>query len=263
MISYEFLKTHFFAILGPCVIESLDHTLYMADRIKEIAVSLNLPVVFKASFDKANRSSYESFRGPGLDEGLRILRKVKEQFSLPILTDIHLPSQATEVSQVADIIQIPAFLCRQTDLLVAAAHTKKIINIKKGQFVAPADMLFPVEKCQKEGNETLFLTERGYTFGYNNLVVDMRSFPIMSQFAPVIFDATHSAQLPGGGRSTQGERLFIPSVAKAAVAAGASGIFIETHQLPEKAKSDASTVYPLDSLKSLLQELLAIHSVVK
>lgn len=258
--TYSKLLDKFFVILGPCVIESLDHTLFMADKIKTISEKTGIPVVFKASFDKANRTSIHSFRGPGMEEGLRILEKVKNYFDLLLTTDIHEHSQAKPVSEVVDILQIPAFLCRQTDLIVEAARTNRIISIKKGQFIAPLDMSQAIQKCHNSGNHHVFLIERGTTFGYNNLVVDMRSFAMMNPFAPTIFDATHSLQLPGkGGSFTGGQREFLPQLALAAVAAGAKALFLETHNDPANAKSDSTTVYPLDKLEPLLKKALTLY----
>lgn len=263
LAKFEELTKTFFVISGPCVIESLSHTLKMAEWIKKIADSLKIPFIFKASFDKANRSSIDSFRGPGLHEGLEILRQVKNAFHLPILTDVHLPDQVSPVAEVADIIQIPAFLCRQTDLIVQAARSNRMVNIKKGQFVAPHDMQNVVEKCHSTGNHRLFLTERGSSFGYNNLVVDMRSFSIMNAFAPTIFDASHSVQLPGGGKVTGGDRRFIVPLAKAAVAAGAKALFIESHNEPDKALSDATNIFPVQELEALIKLLYPIYQQVQ
>lgn len=247
-------------IAGPCVIESKDHALKMAESIKSISDKVGIPVVYKSSFDKANRTSITSFRGLGIDNGLEILAEVKEQIGLPILTDIHIPSHAKKVAEVADILQIPAFLCRQTDLLIAAAETGKIVNVKKGQFLAPWDMKNVVQKLEDAGCENILLTDRGTQFGYNNLVADMRSIPIMQEFGrPIIFDATHSAQLPGGdGKTTAGMREMIPTLAKAAVASGCNGLFMEVHDNVEKAKSDATTQWPLSRLEELLIQLKAI-----
>jgi 2-dehydro-3-deoxyphosphooctonate aldolase (KDO 8-P synthase) len=257
---YTKLSSDFFAILGPCVIESLDHTLFMAENIQKICDKLQVPFVFKASFDKANRTSIHSFRGPGLEKGLQILDKVKQTLGVAITTDFHEPQQAMFVAQVADILQIPAFLCRQTDLILSAAETKKIVSIKKGQFVAPYDMQQVVEKCKSVDNPYVFLIERGTTFGYNNLVVDMRSFKIMNDFAPTIFDATHSLQLPGkGGTYTEGQREFLPNLSAAAIAAGAKALFMEVHNQPNLAKSDASTVYPLEKLEKILQHSVHLY----
>ncbi|MFZ4772995.1 MAG: 3-deoxy-8-phosphooctulonate synthase [Chlamydiia bacterium] len=257
---YSKLCADFFAILGPCVIESLDHTLFMAEAVQKVADKLGVNVVFKASFDKANRTSIHGFRGPGLDKGLEILQKVKETFQIPVTTDIHEANQAEAIGQVVDILQIPAFLCRQTDLIVSAAETNRIISIKKGQFIAPQDMSQAVEKCHSSGNNNVFLIERGTTFGYNNLVVDMRSFPIMNQFAPTIFDATHSLQLPGkGGTYTQGQREFLPNLTFAAISAGAGALFMEVHDRPNEAKSDSATVLALDKLEPVLKQAAHLY----
>jgi len=241
---------------GPCVIESEDFTLRVAEQLKEIFSHYPFQFVFKASYDKANRTSIHSFRGPGLGEGLKILERVQKELDLPVLTDIHSPSDAKRAGDVCDVIQIPAFLCRQTDLLIAAANTKATINVKKGQFLAPWDMKNVVEKLLECGNNRIILTDRGTTFGYNNLVSDMRAIPVMQQFGfPVCFDATHSAQLPGGLSSTTGgQREFIPTLAKSALAAGANALFMEAHPDPAHAKSDASTVLNFDTLKKLLTQ---------
>src|SRR6476661_6626777 len=234
-----------FLIAGPCVIESEDHAIRMAEIIKGVTRSLNIPFIFKASYDKANRTSLKSFRGPGLKEGLRILKKVKNEVKVPILTDVHEAGDVSTVAAVADILQIPAFLCRQTDLIVAAALSERVVNIKKGQFISPWDMKHAVEKCHASGNKRVFVTERGSSFGYNNLVVDMRSLAIMRKFAPVVFDATHSVQLPsspadGDHAVSGGHPQFIPVLARAAVAAGVDGIFMEVHDQPREAKSDGA-----------------------
>ena len=251
-------------IAGPCVIENSDHTLKIASAIKDICVRVDLKVVFKSSFDKANRSSISSFRGVGLEKGLMILQKVKSEIGIPVITDIHLPSQAKPVSEVADILQIPAFLCRQTDLLEAASKTGKPINIKKGQFIAPWDMKNIIKKLDAFDCRDILLTDRGTQFGYNNLVADMRSIPIMQELGyPVIFDATHSAQLPGGkGETTGGMRSMIPTLAKAAVAAGCDGLFMEVHDDVNNAKSDASTQWPLEKLESLLISVKKIRDSI-
>ena len=252
---------NFFVIAGPCVIEDKETVLSIATRVKGIGELYNIPVIFKASFDKANRSSINSFRGPGLEKGLEILQEVKDETGLPVLTDIHLPEQAEPVAQVCDIIQIPAFLCRQTDLLVAAGETGRIVNVKKGQFLAPWDMENVVKKIESTGNSKIMLTERGTSFGYNNLVVDFKSFPIMASFGyPVVFDVTHSVQLPGGlGDKTGGQKEFIPFLAKAAAGCGAvNGFFFEVHEEPEKSKSDAANIYPLNKFGSLLDSMLKI-----
>jgi 2-dehydro-3-deoxyphosphooctonate aldolase (KDO 8-P synthase) len=252
-----------FLIAGPCVIESEAHALKMAKAIKEIADKHGIPYVFKSSFDKANRSNINSNRGPGLEIGLAILKKVRDEVGVPVTTDIHEPAQAEAVGPVVDIIQIPAFLARQTDLLVAAAKTGKIVSVKKGQFMAPWDMKNVIEKLTTAGAKEILLMERGSSFGYNNLVVDMRSFPIMKALGtPVVYDATHSLQLPGageGGKVTAGMREYIPTLAKAAVAAGVDGLFMEIHDTPEKALSDASTQFPLSELDALLSKLIAIQ----
>lgn len=251
-------------IAGPCVIESEELCLSVAARMKALTDELGIPYTFKASFDKANRTSIHSFRGPGLEEGLRILQKVKETSDLPICTDIHEPWQAEPAAQVADILQIPAFLCRQTDLLVAAAKTSKCINIKKAQFLAPWDMKNCVEKVRENGNENVMLCERGSTFGYNTLVVDMTGLRVMKDFGvPVIFDATHSVQKPGGnGTSTGGNREYVEYLAKAAIAVGADGLFMETHPDPDHALSDGPNMVPLDEMKSLLEKLQRVYNAV-
>ena len=257
-----FGKDNLGIIAGPCVIENRDHSLEMSYAIKEVSEDVGIPIIFKSSFDKANRTSIKSFRGPGIQEGMRILSDVKTETGLKVLTDIHSPDQAGLVSDVVDIIQIPAFLSRQTDLLVAAAKTGKPINIKKGQFLAPWDVEHIVKKMEESGSQNILLTDRGTQFGYNNLVADMRAIPLMKQFGyPVIFDATHSAQLPGGsGGHSSGMREMIPTLARAAVAAGCNGVFMEVHNNVDKAKSDAATQWPLDKLASLLIELKKIHN---
>jgi 2-dehydro-3-deoxyphosphooctonate aldolase (KDO 8-P synthase) len=251
----------FFLIAGPCVIESEEHTLAMAAALRQAACAAGVPLIFKASFDKANRTSAASYRGPGLERGLEVLRLVKQREALPVLTDIHDPSQAAPAAEVCDVLQIPAFLCRQTDLLEAAARTAAAVNIKKGQFVSPWEMRHAVDKVRAAGNSRVMLTERGSSFGYNNLVVDMRSLAVMRGFgSPVVFDAAHSVQLPGAaGHASGGQREFIPALARAAVAAGVDGLFIEVHDRPELALSDAATQFPLDELPALLGRLLAIH----
>jgi 2-dehydro-3-deoxyphosphooctonate aldolase (KDO 8-P synthase) len=255
-----------FLIAGPCVIESEDHAIRMAEIIKGVTRSLNVPFIFKASYDKANRTSLKSFRGPGLKEGLRILKKVKNVVKVPILTDVHEAGDVSTVAQVVDILQIPAFLCRQTDLIVAAALSERVVNIKKGQFVSPWDMKHVVEKCHASGNKRVFVTERGSSFGYNNLVVDMRSLAIMRKFAPVVFDATHSVQLPSashgdenGQATSGGQPEFIPVLARAAVAAGVDGIFMEVHDNPKEAKSDGANALDSRKLRGVLKELLAVQ----
>ena len=248
---------------GPCVIESRDHSLKIAESIISITDSLNIPFIFKSSFDKANRSASDSFRGPAIQEGLQILSDVKKELGIPVLTDVHLPDQCKEVGEVVDVLQIPAFLCRQTDLLYAAGETGKVVNIKKGQFLAPDKMRFAADKVQSTGNKNILLTERGSSFGYG-LVSDMTSIPTMQKTGyPVIFDATHSAQLPGGDKTTGGNRKIIPTIAKAAVAAGCNGLFMEIHDNPDKAKSDAATQWPLDELESLLSIIIKVHEAVK
>jgi len=253
-----------FLIAGPCVIESEEHAIRMAEIIKGVARSLEFPFIFKASYDKANRTSIRSFRGPGLKEGLRILKKIKDELQLPILTDVHETADVAKVAEVVDVLQIPAFLSRQTDLVVAAALSGRTVNIKKGQFVAPWDMRHAVEKCREAGNSQIFLTERGASFGYNNLVVDMRSLAIMRKFAPVVFDATHSVQLPSsqgddkGPAVSGGQPEFIPVLARAAVAAGCDGVFMEVHDNPKEAKSDGANALESTKLRGVLKELLAV-----
>jgi 2-dehydro-3-deoxyphosphooctonate aldolase (KDO 8-P synthase) len=262
-----YIGSSLFLIAGPCVIESEEHALRMAEEISAVARKLQIPYIFKASYDKANRTSLHSFRGPGLDEGLRILKKIKKETGLPVLTDVHEAKDVPAVADAVDVVQIPAFLCRQTDMLVAAAKHAKSINIKKGQFVSPWDMRHAVEKVRASGNESILLTERGSSFGYNNLVVDMRSLAIMRQFAPVVFDATHSVQLPssgaGGKAVSGGQPEYIPLLARAAVAAGVDGIFMEVHDNPAEAKSDGANALPLAELESVLNELLAIRNALK
>ena len=249
-----------FLIAGPCVIESEQLAIETAGRIAEIAKSLGIPYVFKSSFDKANRTSIKSFRGPGLEKGLQVLAKVKTQVGVPILTDVHTEEQATEAGQVVDVLQIPAFLCRQTDLLIAAANTGKVVNVKKGQFLSPLEMANAVKKIEECDNRRIVLTERGSSFGYNNLVVDMRSFPILRSFGyPVVFDATHSVQLPGGGGTkSSGQREFIEPLACAAAGAGVDGFFMEVHPDPDEALSDGPNMVPLHQLKSLLERVMRI-----
>ena len=254
-----------FLIAGPCVIESEAHARMLAEKVARIAAEAGLPYIFKASYDKANRSSVSSFRGPGLTEGLRILGKIKSELKLFILTDIHEPSHAAPAAEVADVLQIPAFLARQTDLLVAAGKTGRIINIKKPQFVSPADMKNAVEKVVSTGNTKIILTERGSSFGYQNLVVDFRGIPQMQKFGyPVIFDATHSVQLPGGqGHSSGGQPEFIEPLARAAVAAGVDGLFLETHDNPAAALSDGANALPLAQLAALLARMKALATLVR
>jgi 2-dehydro-3-deoxyphosphooctonate aldolase (KDO 8-P synthase) len=239
----------------------------MAESIAGVARALRLPYIFKASYDKANRTSLKSYRGPGLDEGLRILNKIARTVRMPVLTDVHEAVDVQRVAEIADVIQIPAFLCRQTDLLVAAAHSGRAVNIKKGQFVSPWDMRHAVEKCRAAGNEHVFVTERGSSFGYNNLVVDMRSLAIMREFAPVVFDATHSVQLPsaasnGEGTVSGGQPEFIPLLARAAVAAGVDGVFLEVHDNPKQALSDGANALELARLRSVLQEIIKVQKAV-
>ena len=251
-------------IAGPCVIESKDHVFKMAENLKKIFFKLDVPFIFKSSFDKANRSSIDSFRGPGLEEGLKILDELKKEFDIPILTDIHSSNQAKTLGEIVDIIQIPAFLCRQTDLLVEASKTKKIVNVKKGQFLSPKNIDNIINKIQSTGNNKILITERGTSFGYNNLVVDMRSIPMMqSKGFPVIFDASHSVQLPSShGDYSGGDRKMIPILAKAAVASGCDGIFLEVHDNPNSAMSDSSTQFPLKDLESLILSLQKIKSAL-
>jgi 2-dehydro-3-deoxyphosphooctonate aldolase (KDO 8-P synthase) len=260
------LGSGLFLIAGPCVIESEMHALKMAEEISAVARKLQIPYIFKASYDKANRTSLHSFRGPGLEEGLRILEKIGKEAGIPVLTDVHEAKDVPAVAEAVDVVQIPAFLCRQTDMLVAAAKHAKSINIKKGQFVSPWDMRHAVEKVRASGNDNIVLTERGSSFGYNNLVVDMRSLAIMRQFAPVVFDATHSVQLPssgaGGKAVSGGQPEYIPLLARAAVAAGVDGVFMEVHDNPAAAKSDGANALALGDLEAVLSELLAIKSAL-
>lgn len=252
-----------FLIAGPCVIESEAHVRKMADAIQRITSDLSIPYIFKASYDKANRTSVKSFRGPGLKEGTAILRRLAESTGLPVLTDVHEPAQCEIAAQGADVLQIPAFLCRQTDLLVAAAKTGRAVNVKKGQFVAPQDMKHAVEKVTESGNSRVFLTERGTTFGYNNLVVDMRSLAIMRRFAPVVFDGTHSVQTPSAANGVSGgQPEFIPLLTRAAVAAGVDGVFLEVHDNPAEAKSDGANALDLKRLRDILETLLEIHATI-
>jgi 2-dehydro-3-deoxyphosphooctonate aldolase (KDO 8-P synthase) len=256
-----------FLIAGPCVIESEQHARMMADSIQRITADLGVPYIFKASYDKANRTSIKSFRGPGLVEGTRILNAIREGTGLPVLTDVHTAVDCATVAEAVDVLQIPAFLCRQTDLLIAAAEatakTGGAINVKKGQFVAPWDMRHAVEKIRESGNARVFLTERGASFGYNNLVVDMRSLPVMRAFAPVAFDGTHSVQTPSAANGVSGgQPEFIPVLTRAAVAAGVDGVFLEVHNDPPHAKSDGANALHLNHLKATLEQLLAIHKAV-
>ena len=250
---------------GPCVIEGYERSLKIGKRTKEIADKLGIPYIFKASFDKANRSSIKSFRGPGLVEGLKILAAIKSELNVPIVTDIHESFQAESVAEVADILQIPAFLCRQTDLLTSAARTNKVVNVKKGQFLSPIEMKNVVTKLEESGTQKILLTERGTSFGYNNLVVDLRGLPIMRDFGyPVIFDGTHSVQLPGGaGTTSSGQREFVPYLTRAAAAVGIDGLFLEVHDNPAEALSDGANMISLDNLESLLKNVLEIYNVTK
>ena len=252
-----------FLIAGPCVIESEAHVRTMAEQIQRIAADLGIPYIFKASYDKANRTSVKSFRGPGLIEGTRILSRLAKDTGLPVLTDVHEPSHCEVAAEAVDVLQIPAFLCRQTDLLVAAGKTGRAVNIKKGQFMAPWDMTHPVEKVRSTGNERVFLTERGACFGYNTLVVDYRSLPVMRRLAPVVFDGTHSVQQPSAADGVSGgQPEFIPLLARAAVAAGIDGMFLEVHDDPAHARSDGANALDLKLLKPLLESLLAVHAAV-
>jgi 2-dehydro-3-deoxyphosphooctonate aldolase (KDO 8-P synthase) len=250
----------FFLVAGPCVIEDFDTTFHVCDALKTVTRKLNIPFLFKASFDKANRTSVDSFRGPGFEQGLAILEEIKSRLNVKVISDIHLPDQAAPAAKVLDVIQIPAFLCRQTDLILAACRTGRPVSVKKGQFLAPKDCRNILAKAASTGNPHIAITERGTSFGYNNLVVDFRSIPILKQMGvPVIFDATHSVQLPGGGiTSSAGDREFIPTLAKAAMAAGADGLFMETHPDPSRALCDGPNSMPLADMGPLLATLLAI-----
>jgi 2-dehydro-3-deoxyphosphooctonate aldolase (KDO 8-P synthase) len=261
----SFGRGSLFAICGPCVIEDSESPLFIAERLAQISQRLDLPLVFKASYDKANRTSVQSFRGPGLEEGLKLLARVKEKSGLPVLSDVHQPGQVPQAAEVLDVLQIPAFLCRQTDLLLAAGKSGRPVNVKKGQFLAPSGIPQVVEKLKSADCKHIWLTERGAAFGYNNLVVDMRSIPIMAESGcPVVMDATHSVQLPGGlGHASGGERRFVSTLAKAAVAAGADGVFMEVHPHPDQALCDGPNSLPLDSLEGLLRQLKAIHSLLR
>jgi 2-dehydro-3-deoxyphosphooctonate aldolase (KDO 8-P synthase) len=252
-------------ILGPCVIESTQHAMDTAIALQGIAAAVGVPLVFKASFDKANRTSMASYRGPGLDDGLRVLAKIKQRTGLPILTDIHDASQAEPAARVADILQIPAFLSRQTDLIVAAARTGKAVNVKKGQFLAPNDMRHVIAKIVESGNRNVIVTERGVSFGYNNLVVDPRAFPMLRALgSPVVFDVTHSLQLPGAGDGvTAGLAEYIEPMAQAGVAAGVDGVFMEVHEEPSRARSDAANALRLDRVEAILRRLVALDKIVK
>ncbi len=255
----------FFFIAGPCVIESESHAMMIAERLAAVARELRVPLIFKASYDKANRSSVSSFRGPGIKEGLRILGEIKKRFALPILTDVHDVAQVAPAAEVCDVIQIPAFLCRQTDLLVEAGKSGRAVNIKKGQFVSPWEMGNAVEKIASTGNHKIIVTERGASFGYQNLVVDMRSFPILRKLGcPVVFDVTHSVQLPGGeGKSRGGQPEFIEPLARAGVAAGAAGLFTEVHDNPAKAFSDGANALPLEKFQPLVERMMKLASLVR
>lgn len=252
-------------IAGPCVIEDAERTLAIGKAVKAITERLGIPYIFKASYDKANRSSYGSFRGPGLKEGLSILAHIKQELQVPVLSDIHCITQVEPAAEVLDILQIPAFLCRQTDLVYQAAKTGKVVNVKKGQFLAPLDMKNVIAKVREAGNESILLTERGFSFGYNNLVVDMRSLPIMRSLGyPVVFDATHSVQLPGGaGTASSGQREFVANLSRAAVAAGVDMLFMEVHDNPAEALSDGPNMLYINQLEELLKDLLAIDGVVR
>jgi len=258
-------KGPLFLIAGPCVIESEDLTLSVADFLRETGERLGIPVIFKASYDKANRTSVDSYRGPGIDRGLEILQKVKEKAGLPLLSDVHSAEEIAKASRVLDVIQIPAFLCRQTDLLLAAGSTGRAVNIKKGQFLAPWDMKEACAKVLSTGNHQILLTERGTSFGYNNLIVDIRSIAVMKRFGfPVVFDATHSVQLPGGlGSSSGGQREFVEHLSRAAVASGADGLFLEVHPDPNAALCDGPNSLPLDQVRPLLTLLKEIHRLVQ
>ncbi len=264
-IMKELFKDRLLLIAGPCVIESEEHVMMMAGELKGIAERTGVKLVFKASFDKANRTSVTSYRGPGLEQGLAILNRVKQKFGLPVLSDVHEVNQVEAAAEVLDIIQIPAFLSRQTDLIVAAGNTGKVVNIKKAQFSAPEDMKNAIEKAYSTGNKQVCLTERGVSFGYNRLIVDMKSLPIMRSFGvPVIFDGTHSVQEPGGlGKTTGGDRRFVPYLCRAAVATGVDGIFLEVHDNPDYAKSDGPNMVKLVDLESLIRTLVEIDRVVK
>ena len=250
---------------GPCVLENLDRCIYIGKTIRDITQRLGIPYIFKASFDKANRSSFHGFRGPGIEKGLKMLAEIKKELGVPVVTDIHTVLQPEPVAKVVDVLQIPAFLCRQTDLLNAAAKTGAVINVKKGQFMAPKDMRNVVDKLLEGGNSNIILTERGASFGYNNLVVDMRSFPIMRSFGyPVVFDATHSVQLPGGaGSSSGGNRELAEYLARAAIGAGVDGLFMEVHDNPEEALCDGPNSLYLDQLEDILKDCLSIYNIVR
>jgi 2-dehydro-3-deoxyphosphooctonate aldolase (KDO 8-P synthase) len=254
----------FFLIAGPCVVESEGLVLDIAGRMQEITGALGIPYIFKASYDKANRSSGASFRGPGIEEGLRILSEVKRQLGLPVLTDVHEDTPMAEVASVVDVLQTPAFLCRQTNFILSASSQGKPVNVKKGQFLSPWEMKNVIDKARSTGNEQVLACERGFSFGYNNLVSDMRSLAVMREYAPVVFDATHSVQLPGGqGSASGGQREFVPVLARAAVAVGVAGVFMETHPDPAQALSDGPNAWPLDRMRSLLEVMQQIDVAVK
>jgi 2-dehydro-3-deoxyphosphooctonate aldolase (KDO 8-P synthase) len=254
----------FFLIAGPCVVEGEGLVLDIAGRMQEITRTLGIPYIFKASYDKANRSSRASFRGPGIEEGLRILSEVKRQLGLPVLTDVHEDTPMAEVAAVVDVLQTPAFLCRQTNFILSASSQGRPVNIKKGQFLSPWEMKNVIDKARSTGNEQVMACERGFSFGYNNLVSDMRSLAVMREYAPVVFDATHSVQLPGGqGSASGGQREFVPVLARAAVAAGVAGVFMETHPDPAQALSDGPNAWPLDRMRSLLEVMQQIDAAVK
>lgn len=257
----DFDLNQFFIVSGPCVIESENQAMRCAEFLTHLFKEKEIPFVFKASYDKANRSSLHSFRGPGIEVGLKILEKIRSTFDIPVFTDVHSPEEAREAGEVCDVIQIPAFLCRQTDLVIAAGNTGKIVNVKKGQFMAPWDMIPVVEKLLSTGNDKIILTDRGTSFGYNNLVSDMRAIPIMQKMGyPVVYDATHSIQLPGGlGNHSGGQREFIPSLSKAAIAAGCNGIYAESHPDPQSAKSDAASMIPFSQLPDLVESWKRIY----
>ncbi|MGC8938327.1 MAG: 3-deoxy-8-phosphooctulonate synthase [Thermodesulfovibrio sp.] len=261
----EIKRDELFVIAGPCVIESEEILFKTAEKLKEITQNLKIPLIFKSSYDKANRSSIKSYRGPGIKKGLEILNKVKEEFDLPILSDVHSVEEIQIAKDFLDVIQIPAFLCRQTDMIVEAGKTGKPVNVKKGQFLAPWDVKNIIEKIESTDNKKIIITERGTSFGYNNLIVDFRSFPIIrSMSVPVVFDATHSVQLPGGaGTCSSGQREFIPYLSRAAVACGVDGLFFEVHPEPDRALCDGPNMIPLKEFKELLKFLIEIHNTVK
>ena len=267
MISFDKIKNsnQLFLIAGPCVIENEKITMEIAKEIKSIANNLNIPFIFKASYKKENRTKFDSFTGPGIKQGLRILKKIKNKLEIPIITDVHSTNDISQLNGLIDIIQIPAFLCRQTDILIAAAKTNKIINVKKGQFLAPWDMVNVTKKISESGNDNILVTERGASFGYNTLVSDMRSLPIMAKNGyPVVFDGTHSVQQPGGqGSKSGGEREFVQHLSRAAAAVGVAAIFLETHQDPDNAPSDGPNMVPLNKLENLISQIVEIDNLVK